>query len=265
MKRRLFNLLTALSLLLCVGVVVFWVRGRSTIDVVAHRGQRLVQFVSGGGRVYVQWARFATRAGEGGPENVGPVRGVPPPPPPLTRYEETPGSYFEWAAQRDAVPWVPRSGPWDEEPSRGWHWTRTPGKVRGRPRIVDNVRDWLVDGWTESVPRAGTWDGGAAGARRLAREVRRLESVHFDPETGAARPWVEEQWLTGWTAWAPLWPIAAATAALPAARLATWLVRRHRSRRLSRQCRCPACGYDLRATPGRCPECGAEPPGLVMA
>ena len=35
------------------------------------------------------------------------------------------------------------------------------------------------------------------------------------------------------------------------------LVRHLARRKRQAQGLCPACGYDLRATPGRCPECGA--------
>jgi hypothetical protein len=51
----------------------------------------------------------------------------------------------------------------------------------------------------------------------------------------------------------PYWFLACVAAALPAV-----AIRRIRARRrIARQGLCPRCGYDLRASPERCPECGA--------
>ena len=41
--------------------------------------------------------------------------------------------------------------------------------------------------------------------------------------------------------------------------VALWVWRSRRSRHRGRAGHCPSCGYDLRATPERCPECGAVP------
>jgi hypothetical protein len=56
----------------------------------------------------------------------------------------------------------------------------------------------------------------------------------------------------------PHWLLAGAFAAAPVG----WAARRLKARRRRRRGLCPRCGYDLRATPGQCPECGAAGSGM---
>lgn len=59
----------------------------------------------------------------------------------------------------------------------------------------------------------------------------------------------------------PDWALVLSTGALPA----LWLLARWRRGRRSSGGYCLTCGYDLRATPERCPECGGVPdrPGAI--
>ena len=60
---------------------------------------------------------------------------------------------------------------------------------------------------------------------------------------------------------APGWPLLISLILLS---LCAVLVRRHR-RGVRPGTRCAGCGYDLRATPARCPECGSVPAGRAGA
>ncbi len=143
----------------------------------------------------------------------------------------------------------------------------------GRPGEVAWVGEWdlVVDRGTVAVHEV--WQGGGPDgvASPPLRPGWRFEirddadpDLWWHPTPGwhasSTQP-VTDGWLVNRhpgerEADAPAWAVAAAAAVLPAWRAAAGLRRRRRDR----AGRCPACGYDLRATTGRCPECGTPCP-----
>lgn len=56
----------------------------------------------------------------------------------------------------------------------------------------------------------------------------------------------------------PWWLVVTTAAAVPAVVLTRHALRARRTQSRRAHLRCTACGYDLRASPDRCPECGAR-------
>ncbi len=178
MRRRLFNLAAAVSLVLWVATVVLWVRSYYRFDSLGYFfdcdprvGQRLVYVSSGNG--YLHYQRNFT-----------------------TTYRRASGLYVSGCSAL-AVDLL---------------------------SIVKNAHyghEWQGFGYmtSESITRGAS------------------------PQTSRACSIV-----------APHWSLAILFAPLTIC-WAWWHGRQHHRRRSGR---CLACGYDLRATPGRCPECGAE-------
>ena len=195
MKRRLLNLLAALSLLLCVAVAVVWVRSYWHFD-----------------KLTLSWNRPSAESQRSDAEfvTVGswPGRVVFA----AVRVAGADARWFQWAASdtpsiRDPGLHLARGG---------WAYNR---RATGRRPLFTHhyrVRD-ASNPWT-------TGNGGSALGTERSIAV-------------------------------PHWLLILLTAVAPLAWLRSDLARRHRCRRV-RHNLCPECGYDLRATPGRCPECG---------
>jgi hypothetical protein len=99
--------------------------------------------------------------------------------------------------------------------------------------------------WNSDPPRVRWYSDPIDRAGAYIFQHAKFRFAGFDYGGGRRLGW--------WFAGMPLW-LVAALAALPPG--AWWHCRRRRHRRGRRRGLCRRCGYDLRATPDRCPECG---------
>ena len=126
-------------------------------------------------------------------------------------------------------------------------------------------RQWLVEWKTASddyavgfkafgfqFSRHGRWSGNPPayiGIRRVSRRGNPLITYQSTDLIGTGGATV--QWVAADSIGLPL--------VLPLVLPAMWLASRARERSRTRAGLCPSCGYDLRATPDRCPECEYVP------
>ena len=95
------------------------------------------------------------------------------------------------------------------------------------------------------------WGGNCYGSRILPRRLK----YGIDQQMAG----------NGWSLNIPFLQAASFTAFIPILWLILKLFQVRRSRSMRRVGLCPSCGYDLRATPKFCPECGSIPPPIPTA
>jgi hypothetical protein len=164
-----------------------------------------------------------------------------------------------------------------------------PAPVRGNWQVEATMHGFRFVHASRERPRSFTWfiGGNLMEPGGLHRKVTPEGDLHsfpdgsartvpVEPKTWAGFRWEEgaatdgpkaidsefKLWMIPWRALTvPYVVLAAATAVLPVG----WVMRVARSRRRIRHGLCRACGYDLRFSAERCPECGTMKPSREPA
>jgi len=148
---------------------------------------------------------------------------------------------------------VARQAAWSIGSQGGEFWVEQTQGVTG-PVFSSNQKDEVFesyyDHWTINLngslegPGARFWNG-VLGGSRIYGNFRELASSSFS-------------WYATDISYVaiPDWFVAATLLILPTSQVAG---RMRRRRRRNQTGLCQSCGYDLRATPDRCPECGVVP------
>jgi hypothetical protein len=231
-KRRLFTILSALSLLLFVAVVVLWVRSYQTPEEVRWRVEE--------GGTYERWSA----SNRDGWLTLRTVR-LTPAAFAIAHYDvEPPFSGIEGG--------IEYSGRWVND------------GVHLRPQIVD-FRD-KGDRLTVAREFLAFFPLRPSGTRE--RKDWRAWGIAVYQGSGLAGPVWEPLLMFGASKTEECvqrssrsiriayWLLAGLTAVLPSLWVSRVVPSAVRRRWRASSGRCPSCGYDLRATPGRCPECG---------
>jgi hypothetical protein len=244
--RWLFNFAAAVSLLLCIALVVlgirsFWKVGSLAIDhrggtrfwVDVERGQlelwkqrRLDPATGPAGLLVIETGTVPAGPTNGRPQNV------------ITESVLGFGAKALPQASRDAAV----------------------ASLVSRRRQADMLRDEVVSR-DKFVRYAQSQSQGTSNAtieqRQQSANSIRSAAQRFQSAADqlAALPYTDLQ-VT-----APMWALVAMTLILPM----VWVIRWRRQRVRAMFGMCAVCGYDLRATPNRCPECGEIPEGAKGA
>jgi hypothetical protein len=225
LRRHAFTLISATSLLLCLIFTTFWLRSRQTTDrfFLIYRGEGFERIVTWQGDLIIHHNNPHQGATRDGFERIShtSVR-LDSLPPGDIRPVGFPEHWQHLGFRFDAV-------------------TQADLQKAQRPAPV-------VGPFSPSPPslsRSGTRAGPTAQEATQIQQRMMLQIL-------AARPTLRDIPSAQWQLSVPLWVLAVATSILPLA----WLLLRVRGERRIGHGLCRVCGYDLRASPVRCPECG---------